>query len=74
MKNMCGFFLFIMFSCFIYSEAAKAGTTINKAITISNNSNSNHLQNEQVSLNDDSHSQKRFWSVITVACLLLLII
>ena len=74
MKKLLTFFLFIIFSCFIHSEPAKASTTINKAITISNNSNTNRLQKEQVSLDDDSHVQKRFWSVITAACLLLLVI
>jgi signal transduction histidine kinase len=73
MKNVFIFFFFITFSCFIYSET-KAAVTVSKAITISSNSNANSIQKEEVSLDGDSHSQKRFWTVITVACLLLLVI
>ena len=74
MKNVLTFFLFIMFSCFIYSEAANAGITTNQSIVIGNYADTNSLQKEQASLDEAPHSQKRFWSVITVACLLLLII
>jgi signal transduction histidine kinase len=74
MKNALTFFLFITFSCFVYTGTAKAGIAINKSMAISNYADANILQNEQVSSDEASHSQKRFWSVITVACLLLLVI